>query len=45
LPVPILIASSRIFVAAHYFSDVICGAILGIFCAWLCAHWLFAREN
>jgi undecaprenyl-diphosphatase len=45
LPIPMLIASSRIFVAAHYFSDVICGTILGIFCAWLCVRWLVAREN
>ncbi len=39
LPIPLLIAASRIYVAAHYLSDVVCAAILGIFCAWLCARW------
>jgi undecaprenyl-diphosphatase len=37
-PIPLLIAASRIYVVAHYLSDVVCGAILGIFCAWLCAR-------
>ena len=39
LPIPLAIAFSRMYVAAHYFSDVVCAAILGIFCAWLCARW------
>lgn len=39
LPIPLLIAVSRMYVAAHYFSDVVCAALLGIFCAWLCARW------
>ncbi|CAN5521383.1 phosphatase PAP2 family protein [soil metagenome] len=39
LPIPLLIAVSRLYVAAHYLSDVVCAAILGIFCAWLCARW------
>ncbi|MBA3962552.1 MAG: phosphatase PAP2 family protein [Chthoniobacterales bacterium] len=38
LPIPLLIAASRIYVAAHYLSDVVCAAVLGIFCAWLCAR-------
>ena len=38
LPIPLLIAVSRMYVAAHYLSDVVCAAILGIFCAWLCAR-------
>ena len=38
LPVPLLIAASRMYVAAHYLSDVICAAIIGILCAWLCAR-------
>ena len=38
LPIPFLIAASRMYVAAHYLSDVVCAAILGIFCAWLCAR-------
>ncbi len=34
-PIPILIGFSRMYVAAHYLSDVVCAAILGIFCALL----------
>jgi membrane-associated phospholipid phosphatase len=37
-PIPLLIAASRMYVAAHYLSDVICAAVLGILCAWLCAR-------
>ncbi|MEO6872963.1 MAG: phosphatase PAP2 family protein [Chthoniobacterales bacterium] len=40
LPIPLLIAASRMYVAAHYLSDVVVAAILGLFCAWLCARWL-----
>jgi membrane-associated phospholipid phosphatase len=40
LPIPILIAASRMYVAAHFLSDVVAAAVLGLFCAWLCAHWL-----
>ena len=39
LPIPLLIAASRMYVAAHYLSDVVCAAILGILIAWLCARW------
>ena len=35
LPVPILIGISRMYVAAHYLSDVVCAAVLGILCALL----------
>ncbi len=35
LPIPILIGISRMYVAAHYLSDVVCAAILGISCAFL----------
>ena len=38
-PIPLLIAASRMYVAAHYLSDVVCAALLGLFCAWLCARW------
>ena len=38
LPIPLLIAASRIYVAAHFLSDVVCAAIIGILCAWLCAR-------
>ena len=33
LPIPLLIGFSRMYVAAHYLSDVICAAVLGILCA------------
>src|SRR5439155_10365603 len=35
LPIPILIAFSRMYIGAHYLSDVVCAAILGILCALL----------
>ena len=38
-PIPLLIAFSRMYVAAHYLSDVVCAMVLGLFCAWLCARW------
>jgi membrane-associated phospholipid phosphatase len=39
LPIPLLIAASRMYVAAHFLSDVVCAAILGILIAWLCTRW------
>jgi undecaprenyl-diphosphatase len=33
LPIPILIGSSRMYLGAHYLSDVVCAAVLGILCA------------
>jgi undecaprenyl-diphosphatase len=33
LPIPILIGFSRIYLGAHYLSDVVCAAMLGILCA------------
>jgi undecaprenyl-diphosphatase len=38
LPIPILIGFSRMYIGAHYLSDVVCAAILGIFCAAIVAH-------
>ncbi len=35
LVVPLLIASARVYVAAHYLSDVVGAAVLGVICAWL----------
>jgi membrane-associated phospholipid phosphatase len=40
MPIPILIGFSRMYVAAHYLSDVVCAAILGLICAWIV--WRFA---
>ena len=40
LPVPLLIAFSRMYVAAHYLSDVVFAGILGLLCAALVARML-----
>src|SRR5439155_13238408 len=40
LPIPILIGFSRMYIGAHYLSDVVCAAILGILCALLVARLL-----
>jgi undecaprenyl-diphosphatase len=46
LPIPILIGFSRMYIGAHYLSDVVCAAVLGIFCAALVAHFLLPQiEN
>jgi len=38
LPIPILIGISRMYLGAHYLSDVVCAAVLGMFWALLVAH-------
>ena len=38
LAIPILIGFSRLYLAAHYLSDVICAAVLGTLCALLVWH-------
>jgi membrane-associated phospholipid phosphatase len=49
LPIPILIGFSRMVVAAHYLSDVLCAMVLGVICAFLVARTrnclLDARHN
>jgi len=40
LSIPILIGFSRMYVTAHYLSDVVCAAVLGILTALLVAHFL-----
>lgn len=46
LPIPILIGFSRMYIAAHYLSDVVCGAVLGILCAAITAHFVLSQiEN
>ncbi|CEF49202.1 unnamed protein product [uncultured bacterium] len=44
LPIPILIGFSRMYLGAHYLSDVVCAAVLGIICAaavwrFFCSQW------
>jgi len=40
LPIPILIGFSRMYLGAHYLSDVVCAAVLGTLCALIVAHFL-----
>jgi membrane-associated phospholipid phosphatase len=43
LPIPILIGVSRMYIGAHYLSDVVCAAVLGTLCALVVAHFLFLQ--
>jgi undecaprenyl-diphosphatase len=43
LPIPILIGVSRIYIGAHYLSDVVCAAILGTLCALVVAYFLLPQ--
>src|SRR5262249_35646973 len=45
LPIPILIGFSRMYVAAHYLSDVVCAILLGILCAWISARLVFLNRR
>ena len=38
LPIPILIGVSRMYLGAHYLSDVVCAAVLGLLCALLVTY-------
>jgi undecaprenyl-diphosphatase len=40
LSIPILIGFSRMYIGAHYLSDVFCAALLGTLCALLVGHFL-----
>ena len=40
LPIPLFIGFTRIFLGAHYFSDVVGAALLGILCAAIVAQFL-----
>ncbi len=40
LPIPILIGVSRMYLGAHYLSDVVCAAVLGTLCALLVTHFV-----
>jgi membrane-associated phospholipid phosphatase len=41
LPIPILIGVSRMYIGAHYLSDVVSAAVLGTLCALVVVHFLF----
>jgi len=46
LQIPILIGFSRMYLGAHYLSDIVCAAMLGILCALLVTHFLLRQiEN
>ena len=45
LPIPILIGFSRMYLGAHYLSDVVCAAVLGILCALLVAHFFLSKSS
>ncbi|MEY2563862.1 MAG: hypothetical protein QOH88_2055 [Verrucomicrobiota bacterium] len=38
--IPLLIAFSRMYVAAHHFSDVVCALLIGVASAYLVARWM-----
>jgi membrane-associated phospholipid phosphatase len=40
LAIPILIGFSRVYIGAHYLSDVVCGAVLGVLCAAITVHFI-----
>jgi membrane-associated phospholipid phosphatase len=37
--IPAVIAFSRLYVGAHYFSDAICGALIGLLASYLVVRW------
>jgi undecaprenyl-diphosphatase len=44
MPIPIIIGLSRLYLGAHYLSDVVCAAILGILSAFL-VWYLVSRQT
>jgi undecaprenyl-diphosphatase len=40
LVIPLLIAFSRMYVAAHYLSDVVCAALIGLVAAYFLTRWI-----
>ncbi len=45
LPIPLVIGFSRMYVGAHYLSDVVCAALLGVLSAFVVAHFLLFRPG
>jgi undecaprenyl-diphosphatase len=45
LVIPLLIAFSRIYVAAHHLSDVVCAIFIGLLSAFAIAQWLFGENR
>lgn len=40
LVIPLLIAFSRMYVAAHYLSDVVCASLIGVLVAYFVVRWI-----
>jgi len=45
LLIPMLIGFSRLYLGAHYLSDVVCAAVLGTLCAVIVYRWLVPRSS
>ncbi|PYJ19640.1 MAG: hypothetical protein DME69_00475 [Verrucomicrobia bacterium] len=45
LPIPFLIGFSRMYLGAHYLSDVVCAAVLGILCALIVARVMLTEDQ
>jgi undecaprenyl-diphosphatase len=45
LAIPLLIAFSRMYIAAHYLSDVVCAALIGVAIAWFIARSMRQRSE
>jgi undecaprenyl-diphosphatase len=43
--IPIVIGFSRMYIGAHYLSDVVCAAVLGILCAFLVAYFFLQKAR
>jgi undecaprenyl-diphosphatase len=43
--IPILIGFSRMYIGAHYLSDVVCAAVLGILCAAVVSRMLLQEDH
>jgi len=43
--IPLLIGFSRMYVAAHYLSDVVAGAVIGLLAAWLMVRWRLRERS
>jgi membrane-associated phospholipid phosphatase len=44
MAIPIVIGFARVYLAAHYLSDAVCAAVLGLFSAWIVSR-IFLRES
>lgn len=43
--VPLLVAFSRMYVAAHYLSDVVCASLIGVLTAYFAARWMRIQNS